>query len=260
MLSKESEKFLREFRIELMTRGKDEATIEELETELRDHLMEAEADGKTLDDVTNGSVDAYIDSISKEIPFENKIGRIVGVAALGLLLMFIIPDFLSGTFEFTVSHILYIVLLFVLGPLAITLFLKHLIVEHTDFNNEKIDRMGYIKLVLVSITFMALLVGGIILYRTFPIYEFFTLDLYTSRLVGYILLGLAVILFIILKQWILFAAILVVSLPQVIAHLFSSGNPADQSYITIAAISLFVLWIAFMLAAVMKLKNNKNEE
>ena len=48
MLSKESEKFLREFRMELMTRVKDEEEIDALEEELRDHLLEAEADGKHL--------------------------------------------------------------------------------------------------------------------------------------------------------------------------------------------------------------------
>lgn len=257
MLSKESEKFLREFRVELMSRGKDDRSIEELETELRDHLVEAEAEGKTLDDVTNGSVDNYINSISQEVPFENKLGRFIGIAAVGLLLMFVIPDLLSGTFEFTVSHLIYIVLLFILAPLAIIAFLKHIIVEHTNFQNEKIDRTGYMKLVTASFGFMGLLIGGIFLYRTFPIYEFLTLNLETSRLIGYILFGLAVVLFLILRQWILLAAVLVVSLPQVIAQMFSSGNPTDQSYLIIVAVSLMVLWFAFSALAFLKFKKDK---
>ena len=259
MLSKESEKFLREFRVELMSRGKDDDAVEELETELRDHLVEAEAEGKTLDDVTNGSVDNYINSISQEGPFENKLGRFIGIAAVGLLLMFVIPDLLSGTFEFTVSHLIYIVLLFILGPLGIVAFLKHITVEHTDFQNEKIERIGYVKMVVASVAFMTLLVGGIFLYRTFPIYEFFTLDIETSRLIGYILFGFAVVLFLILRQWILLAAVLVVSLPQVIAQVFSTGDPTDESYITITMVSILVLWIAFILVAVMIFKKNKKE-
>ncbi len=258
MLSRESERFLREFRMELLSRGKDEDTIAELETELRDHLIEAESEGKTLDDVTNGSVDNYIHSISQEVPFENKLGRVIGVAAVGLFLMFVIPDLLNGTFEFTLSHIIYIVLLFVLGPLAIVVFLKHMIVEHTDFHSEKIDRMGYIKLTLASILFMALLVGGVFLYRTFPIYEFFYLELETTRLLGYIMFGFAVVLFIVLRQWIILAAILVVSLPQILAQLFTDSSPGDETYILITTISLFVLWFMFAIVALLMFRKKQD--
>lgn len=260
MLSKESERFLREFRVELMTRGKDDDAIVEMEAELRDHLMEAEAEGKSINDVTNGSVEAYIDSISKEMPFDNKIGRMIGTAALGLLLMLAIPDLLSGTFEFTVSHFIYILLLFILAPLGAAAFLKHLIVEHTDFHNEKIDRMGYVKLVTASVIFMGLLIGGIFLYRTFPIYEFLTLDLETSRLSGYVLLGFAVVLFLILKQWIILAAVLVVSLPQILAQIFTGGSPDDQNYLIIVAVSLLILWFIFSALAFLKFKKDKTEE
>lgn len=249
MLSKESEKFLREFRVELMTRGKDEETRAELEAELKDYLIEAEADGKTLDDVTNGSVEAYIDSISEEVPFENKIGRVVGVAALGLFLLLIIPDFLNGTFEFTVSHLIYLIVLFVLAPLGIIAFLKHIIVEHTDFKEEKIEKMGYVKLTVASILFMGLLVGGIMFYREIPIYEFLTLDLGTTRIIGYVLFAVSAVVFLVLRQWIILGALLVVSLPQIIAIIFSNGNPGDERYILITAISLFVLMLVFVLVS-----------
>lgn len=140
MLSHESEKFIKEFRIELFTRGKDETMIAELEEELRDHLIEAEADGKTLDDVTNGSVENYINRISKEVPFEDKIGRVVWQAAFGLVLLITIPELINGTFDFTVSHMLYLILFLVLGPLAVISFIKHLFVEHVDLKMKKSKR------------------------------------------------------------------------------------------------------------------------
>lgn len=42
MLSKKSEEFLWRLRTTLMERGKEDSTINEIEDELRDHLMEAE--------------------------------------------------------------------------------------------------------------------------------------------------------------------------------------------------------------------------
>ncbi|WP_368901873.1 hypothetical protein [Oceanobacillus oncorhynchi] len=52
MLSKEAEKFLLNLRLELMSRGKKDKDIQEIEEELRDHLKEAE----------------HMDKVSKALP------------------------------------------------------------------------------------------------------------------------------------------------------------------------------------------------
>lgn len=45
MLSKESENFLDKLRVELLFRGKDEDEVNEIDDELRDHLLTAEQNG-----------------------------------------------------------------------------------------------------------------------------------------------------------------------------------------------------------------------
>lgn len=42
MLSKEAERFLTEFRIEMMAHGKQDEAIDDMEAELEDHLIQAE--------------------------------------------------------------------------------------------------------------------------------------------------------------------------------------------------------------------------
>ena len=205
-------------------------------------------------------MDNYIDAISKEVSFDKNISSMIIKIALGLFFLFTIPGLLTGTFEFTVSHVIYLVLLFVLAPLAMIALLKNIIVEHTDFVRGTINRTGYVIIIVASVVYMGILVGAIFLHRAFPIYEFLSLDVSTTRLVGYIALGVAVIAFGLMKEWILLGALLVVSLPNIVAILFTDGNPQNDTFMIITMIGLFVMWVIFLAIMLLTYKKKKVEE
>ncbi|SDK24889.1 hypothetical protein SAMN05216187_10678 [Jeotgalicoccus aerolatus] len=99
MLSEEAEKFLTEFRIEMMAHGKDDEAIDDMEAELEVHLIQAEKDGKSVKDITVGSVKEYIKNISGEMPAANNIKKYITLFIVYLAGILTVPTLISGTFE-----------------------------------------------------------------------------------------------------------------------------------------------------------------
>ncbi|WP_203332109.1 HAAS domain-containing protein [Planococcus beigongshangi] len=67
VLSKDSQEFIANLKLYLMTSGKKDSEIKEIAEELRGHLEDAESRGKNLDTVTGGSPEAYMKNISSEM-------------------------------------------------------------------------------------------------------------------------------------------------------------------------------------------------
>ncbi|WP_426273295.1 hypothetical protein [Exiguobacterium sp. R-17] len=71
-LSTESTRFLEDLKVYLLASGKNEQATNEIVLELEDHLIEAEAEGKSVRAITGDSPGAYIQSISHEMAFDSK--------------------------------------------------------------------------------------------------------------------------------------------------------------------------------------------
>lgn len=72
MLSKQANQFILELKMYLMSKGKNEQEIEGVIDELTDHLIQAEAAGKSIKDITGNSPREYMKSIGKEMGFDIK--------------------------------------------------------------------------------------------------------------------------------------------------------------------------------------------
>ena len=70
MLSKQADQFMIELRMYLMSKGKNDKEIIEVIDELNDHLLQAEAEGKSIKDITGESPRAYMKSIGQEMGFD----------------------------------------------------------------------------------------------------------------------------------------------------------------------------------------------
>lgn len=93
VLSRESEEFIANLRMYLMTSGKNDQEINEISEELRDHLKEAESRGKTVDTVTGGSPETYLQMISSEM--KTDFFGLVKLAPMFILLL--IAYFITGS-------------------------------------------------------------------------------------------------------------------------------------------------------------------
>lgn len=243
MLSKEAERFLTEFRIEMMAHGKQDEAIDDMEAELEDHLIQAEREDKSVDSITGGSVKEYLKNISGEMPKENHLKRYITLFTIYLAGILTIPTLIAGTFEWTLSNMLYYLAIIVLGPLMFYVVFKKIAINYASIRTEKIEIKGYVFSALFSILFMGLLVGSLLLVRNYPLITFFELSSGVNITIGFILLAAMVIGSLIMKQWFFAFLAFALAAPEIIAHIFADGGPQSESYITISAIALFVVII-----------------
>lgn len=238
MLSKEAEKFLTEFRLEMMAHGKKDEAIDDMEAELEDHLIQAEKDGKSLEDVTGGSAKEYIKNISGEMPRINNIQKYIALFIVYLAGILTVPNLINGDFDWTLSNLLYYLGIIVLGPVLIYYGFKYILVNYASFKTEKIEVKGTILIFVFSFLYMGLLVGSIFLVRSYPIVTFFELGSDINITIGFILLAILVIGSLLMKQWFYAILALVLAAPEMIAQVFASGGPDSESYIIISSVGL----------------------
>lgn len=102
-LSTESKRFLEDLKVYLLASGKNELATNEIVNELEDHLIEAEADGKSVRAITGDSPADYIQSISKEMSFDPKEAFwIVLQVFLGASSFLYLQNLLNGTTTFSI--------------------------------------------------------------------------------------------------------------------------------------------------------------
>lgn len=102
-LSTESTRFLEDLKVYLLASGKNELATNEIVNELEDHLIEAEADGKSVRAITGDSPADYIQSISKEMAFDPKEAFwIVLHVFLGASSFLYLQNLLNGTTTFSI--------------------------------------------------------------------------------------------------------------------------------------------------------------
>ncbi|MCK1977519.1 hypothetical protein LNK15_10670 [Jeotgalicoccus huakuii] len=238
MLSKEAEKFLTEFRLEMMAHGKKDEAIDDMEAELEDHLIQAEKDGKSLEDVTGRSAKEYIKNISGEMPRINNIQKYIALFIVYLAGILTVPNLISGDFDWTLSNLLYYLGIIVLGPVLIYYGFKYILVNYASFKSEKIEVKGTVLIFVFSFLYMGLLVGSIFLVRSYPIVTFFEPGRDINITIGFILLAILVIGSLLMKQWFYAILALVLAAPEMIAQVFASGGPNSESYIIISSVGL----------------------
>lgn len=102
-LSTESTRFLEDLKVYLLASGKNELATNEIVKELEDHLIEAEADGKSVRAITGDSPADYIQSISKEMSFDPKEAFwLVLQVFLGASSFLYLQNLLDGTTTFSI--------------------------------------------------------------------------------------------------------------------------------------------------------------
>ncbi|NMD71743.1 DUF1129 family protein [Bacillus sp. DNRA2] len=85
MLSKESEQFLVELRLFLISKGKNDQEINEITEELEVHLLEAEASGKDIKHIIGESPKQYMESIGQSMKTDFR--QLIVLAPMMILLL-----------------------------------------------------------------------------------------------------------------------------------------------------------------------------
>ena len=235
MLSNESEHFLLQLRMELMSKGKKDKDIEAIEEELRDHLYEAELRGESIDSITGGSVKSYIDSLSKEMPFDTSMIWFGFLMVVSCICFFTVPSMIAGTAQISVERIIYYaILIFFIAPLELW-GLKQIIVKNGD------KKKTYILSALVAISLFVFCLLGEFLIRKIKHHEILSINEHVSFYLGIGIAALFIIICVLVKYWFFIGVMLYIILPELIAKLFVSDDPMSEEYVTASGITWTVL-------------------
>ena len=104
VLSKKSNQFMMELKMYLMSKGKNDKEVDEILVEIEDHLIQAEAEGKNIRDITGDSPRAYMKSIGQEMGFDGN--QFLTLAPMTVLLLVAFSCFTPAIWgDFTLSEI-----------------------------------------------------------------------------------------------------------------------------------------------------------
>lgn len=254
MLSNEAEHFLLQLRLELMSRGKKDEDIKNIEEELRDHLIEAESRGSSIDSVTGGSVDEYINSISDELPFDKSLISFLFLMFAASLSFFIIPDLIRGGFDFSLYRLIYYATTILIGGPITIYFFKTILKKYGD------QKITYIYGIIFFIMTTAIFVGMEFLLRKIDGPNIASLDTTVSLYIGLALTIIFIIVCIVFKNWFFIGVILYIILPDLVAKLITTSAPESNEYVTISTITFTILNIVIGTIAILYFKRTFDKE
>jgi uncharacterized membrane-anchored protein len=125
-LSKKSQTFLENLRLYLLTNGKEEKDIKAIVEELEDHLMEAEARGKTVDYIVGESPKQYMKQLSNEMATDTKtLVKYIIMILFGALSFSILTNAVNGQLSYSLLEILGSIMISLIFIIAIRSLFKY---------------------------------------------------------------------------------------------------------------------------------------
>ncbi|MCA1055797.1 hypothetical protein LCM10_12440 [Rossellomorea aquimaris] len=240
-VSRESEEFLGNLRIYLISSGKNECEVDDIVGELEDHLAEAEKRGKSVEDVTGLSPKEYMNQISEEMPLDYKgIFKLISIVLLGGLSFVVMGDTLRDTMRYSVLELLGYPLI-----MAGFLFLTSVIFKYVSSRPVSKGKEMSLYVLLASVPIVSF-VGMTFLDRVMdtPIVDLGG----TARLFAFILtIAVFVGLSLYSKTWILIILPILVFVPE---FFIQQSDVPEETKLILSSISLpvfvggyFLLWL-----------------
>lgn len=150
-LSKKSETFLESLHLYLISSGKKETETREIVEELRDHLTEAEKEGKNVDDIIGLSPKEYMEQVSREMPFDFRmLFSAFTIFVFGTLSYLLLGDIISGGAQLSMIQMIGYPILMVVYLLSLATLLRYTSLHQFDKKKEYmlIGVFGFLKISL----------------------------------------------------------------------------------------------------------------
>lgn len=241
VLSKESEEFIANLRLYLMTSGKKDKEINDIAEELSDHLKEAESRGKTVADVTGGSPESYLKGIRQEMATDYLgILKMMPMFLLLLMAYMITGPAIRGDLSFSLLSLIAYPLVCVLFLIVYTFAFRKM--SSKNWSTKKILLIfGGLQLVIVSI-FLGVLFLDLMVLDPFYV---------PSREVMWVIAGAGAAVFIASvfwsKAWVTLFIPLFLFGPDFVMT-FMDVNETTGLYVNMAAFVVgFILLMAYLL-------------
>ncbi|MDQ0271683.1 DUF1129 family protein [Cytobacillus purgationiresistens] len=168
-LSKESQKFLDNLQIYLVSSGKNERESNEIVEELTDHLRLAESEGKSVQHIIGHSPKDYMEQLAAEMAFDKKAWiKFIVTIILGVFSYTILTRAASGNLSFSLLNVIGLTFIVALLIGAVFMMFKYIAANSLSKTKE------YSLYFLYSLFSLLLFIGLILLDQriTTPVVNF----------------------------------------------------------------------------------------
>ena len=238
MLTTKSMNFIDNLRMYLLTSGKNENEVKEVTEELRDHLIESEKRGKSIDEIIEGTPEAYMDSIKLEMKTDYiSLVKNIPIYFLGTIAYFIMGPSIRGEFELNIVQLIGFPIISVISLLIYVVFFQK--AGKNQYSSKKLFFIGMIASSSVTALFILLLLGSNFLIE--PFYK-------ASPIVTLVIIVICVAVFIMIAIiGNTLSAIWIPALLFVPDYFYRFSNLTDEKILIISFASFVLIFIFLML-------------
>lgn len=236
-LSKKSQTFLENLRLYLFSNGKDEEEINAIVEELEDHLMEAEARGKTVDHIVGESPKQYMMQLSNEMTTDTKTWvKYIIMILFGALSYSILTNAVKGPLSYSLLEILGSIMICLIFIIAIRIIFKY--VAANSLSKWKEFALFYV----VGLLPIALFVGLFYFNRLIetPIFHFGSIGTLFAVLLT---LGFLIGMSLWTKTWVMLIILALLVFPDFLVRYIDVGPETQLILSTIITFGCIALYL-----------------
>ncbi|MEK3797113.1 DUF1129 family protein [Peribacillus sp. FSL H8-0477] len=237
-LSRNSQSFLENLRLYLISSGKEEKEVHSIVEELEDHLMEAEARGKTVDHIVGESPKEYMKQLSNEMNTNwRSLFKVMVIIVLGALSFSILTNAVKGELSYSLLEMIGTVAVSLVLIFSIGIVFKYMAAANLS------KRKEYGLYYLMGMLPILLFVGLIYLNRLIetPIFAF---GRYGTVITVIVTLGFLIGVSFWSKTWVVLIMLALLVLPDYVitfVELKPSTEIVLSSSITFGGIAIYLL-------------------
>lgn len=251
MLNESQETFIKKFEHALEKKGKHPEFIAQQVASVIQQFEYANANNESTDNF-GGGPEQYADVVGRDLPrARNLLKPIIGIFIL-LFGLIVAPQFLNGTFTWTLEYILFVLLFIVLGGFGLYAILKVTENHFVEYDKNKISMVAYLILFSYIILLAGVYLYGDAVFRGMSLVYLGELPYDTSIIIGWVILGLIVVALLLMKYWIFAVILIIFSIAPVVYRQFTDIPMDDDGYliltnlILMTVILIIVVFIGFV--------------
>ena len=239
-LSKESEQFLSNLRVYLMTSGKKEEEILRVIEKVEHQLLEAEQEGKSIQSIIGNSPEVYMKAIGKEMKTDMKGTVFVCLSIIaGAFSIAIFPDIVRGELAFSSFRLVGMISVFLLFVAIFVLIVKNL----SKQNAPDIKAIAYIFITICLLSVLFVSVFWLDDHIKTPIW---TIEAPFVYIIGIVITAILIGLSWWTKTWIMLMVVVIVTIPELLQNIFLFSDEINL-YMTLALFISFQIGIVFIM-------------
>lgn len=239
MLNSSQEKFINKFEAALVRKGKHPEFIAQQVASVTQQFEYGNQQGKPVEQFGDGP-EAYADVVGRDLPRAHQLLRPIIAIFILVFGIMVIPQFLNGTFTWTVEYILFVLIFPVLGVFGLYAILKVTEIRFVEYDKNKISMIAY----LILFTYVIILAGvylyGTELFRSMSLVYIGDPSFDTLVMIGWVLLAVVAIALLVMRYWVFSLVLIIFSIAPVISRQFTDIPMDDDGYLILTNLVLML--------------------